>query len=236
MGIRVLVVQHDPVMAALLRDALAVEGHVVESTTPRHALDRARALSPDVVMLDWPERPREASELCVALRRRNLHGLLVTCIDASAEQLRLMFESGADDVVRQPFDLDELLLRVAALGRRAHAAVHGEDTLVVGAIHLEHGQARVGDKLVPATQRELAMLMHLARRANRAVTTAELGLLVWGRRAPTSNAIVAHVNHLRSKLGRAAAQLRTVRGVGYLLSSKIGGEDERERDGAQRAE
>jgi DNA-binding response OmpR family regulator len=63
------------------------------------------------------------------------------------------------------------------------------------------------------------MLTHLARRADRTVTVAELSVLVWGRAAPASNSVVAHVSHLRSKLGRAASQLRTVRGVGYILSS-----------------
>ena len=228
MGIRVLVVQNDAVMATLLRDALRAEGHIVDTARFHDALPRAHVHRPEVVILDWPERSREARELCVALRKRGVHGLLVTCVSGSRDHMRTVFESGADDAVRQPFDLDELLLRVGALARRARAVVHGEDALQVGAIHIEHGQVRVDENPVLATQRELAMLTQLARRANRTVTTAELGMLVWGRRAPTSNAVVAHVNHLRSKLGRAASQLRTVRGVGYLLSSNGAREDDRE--------
>ncbi len=229
MGIRVLVVQNDPVMGRLLRDALVVDGHLAETARFPEALDHAIAYRPEAIVLDWPERSREARELCVALRKRAVYGVLVTSVSASREHLRDVFESGADDVVQQPYELDELLLRVVAVARRAHAAVHGEDALRVGAIRIEHGQVRVDERPVETTQREIAMLTQLARRANRTVTTTELGMLVWGRRAPTSNAVVAHVNHLRSKLGRAASQLRTVRGVGYLLSSQGGNEDDRNR-------
>jgi DNA-binding response OmpR family regulator len=224
MSTRVLVVESDREMASLLRDALIGEGHAVDTPRAREAVARAHAFRPEVILLDWPERAREGRELCLELQRRNAHALLVTSVRSSGATLRAIFESGADDVMRKPFDLEELLLRVHALARRTHARAHGADVLRVGAIRLEHGQAVVGDEVVLATQRELAMLTHLARRADRTVTIAELATSVWGRGAPTSNAIVAHVNHLRSKLGPAAAQLRTVRGVGYVLSS--GGADD----------
>ena len=229
MGIRVLVVQNDPVMGALLRETLVADGHLAETARLEDALMRASAHRPEAIVLDWPERSREAREVCAALRKRAVYGLLVTSVSVSREHLREVFESGADDVVQQPYELDELLLRICAVARRAHAAVHGEDVLRVGAILIGHGEVRVDERPVRTTQREIAMLTQLARRANRTVTTAELGMLVWGERAPTSNAVVAHVNHLRSKLGHAASQLRTVRGVGYLLSSQGGSEDGRIR-------
>jgi DNA-binding response OmpR family regulator len=234
MGVRVLVLEKDPAMASLLRDALVSEGHAVELATIHDAVARARDVRPEVVLLDWPDRLRDGRELCVELRKKSVHALMVTCVSASSAVLRSIFESGADDVVRKPFDLDELLLRVEALARRVRTSVHADGELRVGAIRVEHGQARVHGAVVALTQRELAMLTHLARRADRTVTVAELSVLVWGRAAPTSNSVVAHVSHLRSKLGRAASQLRTVRGVGYILSSSTevedGGRDARSID------
>jgi DNA-binding response OmpR family regulator len=220
MGIQVLVAQDDLEMATLLCDVLRAEGHSAEAMRISEALARVRSHVADVIIIDWLARSSAARELCLALRQSVAHGLLVTTISSNHAHLRTIFEAGADDVVHQPYELEELLLRISALARRTYVATHGEGELRVGAIGIGHGQARVEGKAVPATQRELAMLTHLARRADRTVTTSELGTLVWGKCPPSSNAVVAHVNHLRSKLGPAAAQLRTVRGVGYLLSSK----------------
>jgi DNA-binding response OmpR family regulator len=199
--------------------------------TARHedAPARARASRPDVVVFDWPSSAREGYEGCIALRKVGSFGLLVTVVRASGELLRTMFEAGADDVVRKPFDLDELLLRVSALGRRRSAP---EGRVQVGAIVVDGGEVLVENRPVTLTQRELAMLTHLARRANRTVTRGDLVALTWGRDPPSSNVVVAHVNHLRDKLGPAGAQLRTVRGVGYVLS---GGREKAGGDGGGRA-
>ncbi|WP_394826336.1 response regulator transcription factor [Pendulispora albinea] len=220
MGARVLVVEDDAEMASLLQAALSDEGHAVRTTRGERALEQTRAVRPEVVLLDWPQRAREGRELCMGLRKCGVPGLMVMSTSPTRDRLRTIFESGADDVVRKPFDLDELLLRVQALVRRWQSAAEGEDVIRIGAIEIERRQARAFGEAIPLTERELALLTHLARRRDRAVTLTELASLVWGQRAPVSNAVVAHVNHLRSKLGKAGAQLRTVRGVGYVISSR----------------
>ena len=219
---KVLIIESDSAIAALLSDALADDGHAVAFAALREAPAQTRSFRPDAVVLDWPERADEGRAACIALRNSGALAVLVTAVRSSADDLRVMFEAGADDVLRKPFDLDELLLRVQALARRATTLDRSDDVpLVVGAITIDRGQVLVNGSTVRFTQRELAALTHLARRADRKVTRGELMSVVWGKEAPSSNVLVAHVNNLRAKLGGATRQLRTLRGVGYLLSTKI---------------
>jgi DNA-binding response OmpR family regulator len=217
---RALIVEADRETAALLETALADEGWSVELTSLERVAERVSAGSPSVVVLDWPRRIEDGRAASIALRNRAPVGLLVLTLRHDRTTLRAIFEAGADDVLRKPFDLDELLLRVDAVARRGTTALRDDARIEVGAIVIDGTEVVVGDKPVELTQREHAMLRHLARRADRTVTRGELAALTWGGRAPSSNVLVSHVNHLRSKLGRAASQLRTVRGIGYLLSSK----------------
>jgi DNA-binding response OmpR family regulator len=141
--------------------------------------------------------------------------LVLTARDKTADKVGGL-DSGADDYLVKPVDLDELAARLRALIRRA--AGQAVPLLKVGGLELDPAGRRVrlnGESLdLPA--KELAVLEMLMRNAGKVISKGQLeaALYGWGE-GVESNAVEVHIHHLRRKLGAEA--IRTLRGVGYLL-------------------
>jgi len=128
----------------------------------------------------------------------------------------LGLNTGADDYVVKPIDLQELAARLRALVRRAHGqaqeCLSAQDVVLDPAAHTV---TQAGRPVVLA-QREFAMLQTLLLNAGRVLSREQLEqhLYSWGHEVE-SNAVEVHIHHLRRKLG--AGLIQTVRGVGYVL-------------------
>ena len=143
--------------------------------------------------------------------------LLLTARDTVADRVAGL-DAGADDYLVKPFDLDELLARLRALGRRANGRAsplieHG-DLLIDPAAQ----RCTRASEVVELTRREFSLLKLLMERAGSVVSRAQLesALYAWGEEVE-SNALEVHVHHLRRKLG--VGLIRTVRGVGYMVDA-----------------
>ena len=125
-------------------------------------------------------------------------------------------DTGADDYVVKPVDLDELAARLRALVRRAHG--QAQELLQLHGVQLDPAARTVqqGGQPVPLSTREFDLLQALMLNAGRVLSREQLEqhLYSWGQEVE-SNAVEVHVHHLRKKLG--ATLIQTVRGVGYLL-------------------
>ncbi|NUP05922.1 MAG: response regulator transcription factor [Polyangiaceae bacterium] len=216
-GTRVVVVDDDTVLAALVCKALSEDGQHAEWARSSAAADIVSKREPHVLVLSWPRDEALAASTCAALKKQGRSLLLVTTADRRMSTTRAIFDAGADDMLRKPFAIAELLLRVRALGRRGPGL--RERPLRAGRIEIdpEARSMTVDGKPVRLTQREFLLIKHLVTQAGRVVSRAELARAVWGGSAPPSNVVVAHASHLRTKLGSAGAQLRAIRGAGYLL-------------------
>ncbi len=148
---------------------------------------------------------------------KTLPVLVLTARDTTADKVRGL-DSGADDYLVKPVDLDELAARLRALIRRAGG--QATPVLAVGELELDPAARRVrlkGEALeLPA--KELAILELLMHNAGRVVSRGQMESALYGwSEGVESNAVEVHIHHLRKKLG--AEFIRTLRGIGYLLES-----------------
>jgi DNA-binding response OmpR family regulator len=160
------------------------------------------------------------------LRRKP--GLPIIMVTARSERETVLegFESGADDYITKPFDLDVLLARIAARLRRAPAAVVSTDALdavvPLGDLFLDVDAHTVGvaDRTVDLSRKEHELLALLLSRPGRLFTREEIVQTVWHQRyTPASRTLDVHVRRLRTKLEQIGAEvtIQTVRGVGYRI-------------------
>ncbi|MDQ7778070.1 MAG: response regulator transcription factor [Paracoccus aminovorans] len=215
---RLLVIEDEPDLAGAVRDHLCAQGHAVDLAGDLDLARAAlRAADYDLVLLDLHLPDGDG----LALLRQMRGGgdatpvLVATARDRITERIAGL-QAGADDYLVKPYDLDEMLARIAAIRRRADG--RPDDERRFGALRLlpEQKAALLGDAPVHLTAREWALIERLSRRAGVIVTRQQLedSLYEFGAEIE-SNAIEAHVSRLRAKLGRGAVE--TVRGLGYRM-------------------
>ncbi|MCY1032285.1 response regulator transcription factor [Corallococcus sp. BB11-1] len=219
---RLLLVEDEAKMVALLRRGLEEEGHRLDVCSRG---DEALALgAPDayeVIVLDWSLPDMEGMTLLKGWREAGVRTpvLMLTARGTTADKV-LGLRSGADDYLVKPFDFEELLARLEVLRRRSE----GRDGDVrLGELVLEPGRRvlRVGAREESLTAREFALFSSLARHPGEAQVRARLMDQTWGPDFKGSaNVLDVYVGYLRTKLerlGAAHVTLRSVRGVGYKL-------------------
>jgi two-component system phosphate regulon response regulator PhoB len=128
------------------------------------------------------------------------------------------FELGADDYVVKPFSPRELTLRVQALLRRSAVPEAEEPVLARAGVRLDRSrhEARLGNALIDLTPTEFRLLAYLMARPGRVLTREQILDNVWGSDVyVTDRTVDTHIKRLRTKMGKAADLVETVRGVGY---------------------
>ncbi len=141
--------------------------------------------------------------------------LVLTARDTTLDKIKGL-DSGADDYLIKPVDLDELNARLRALIRRSSG--QATPLLQVGDLELDPAarRARLAGQALDLPAKEFAVLEILMRNAGRIVSRGQLEAALYGwDEGVESNAVEVHIHHLRRKLG--AATIRTQRGLGYLL-------------------
>jgi DNA-binding response OmpR family regulator len=208
-------------------DRLVEEGYRVEvASLGEEAVARVLSGGIDLVVVDVALADRDGLAVCEELRRRGFAGAVVLVTDPERARDRVGgLRRGADDVLTRPFQLIELCARIEACLRRGTAlATPAALARRFGDVEVDLRGARVSKagRPVPVSPREFLLLRCLVERAGTPVSRAELLDRVWGRDAmPSPQTVDVHVAWLRRKLERDPRQptlIRTVHGVGYLLS------------------
>jgi two-component system OmpR family response regulator len=221
---RILVVEDQPKMAALLHRGLTEHGHVVEvARTGEEALAVAATAELDAVLLDVMLPGMDGFAVCRRLRERR-HWVPVMMVSArTAVDDRVKgLDAGADDYLAKPFSLEELLARIRALARRG--PVERPSVLTVGDLCLDPATRRVSraGTEIELSARELSLLETFMRRPGRVLTRDQLLEHAWDVAYESrSNVVDVYVRYLREKIDRPfdVQTLETVRGIGYRLSS-----------------
>lgn len=215
---RLLLVEDDRMIAEPVLDTMRRAGYAIDWAQDGRAAELSLGNGVyDLVLLDLGLPKKDG--MAVLRGYRDAGGaapvIILTARDAVDERVRGL-DTGADDYLVKPFDLDELAARVRALlrrrtGQKQPIYTHGELTLDPAAHEVTKNGAPVA--LVP---REFALLRALIESPTRVQTKAELEEKLYGWNEEIgSNAVEVHVHSLRRKLG--AEQIVTVRGVGYRL-------------------
>ena len=224
MPIRALIVDDEPVLAEMVSMTLRYEGwHVATAGSGAAAIRSARDNPPDVVVLDIMLPDISGLEVLAVLRKNQpgLPLLLLTAKDSQEERIAGL-SAGGDDYVTKPFSLEELVLRLRALLRRAGVAVADDSArVVVGDLVLDEDSHEVfrGDDVITLTATEFEVLRMLMHNARRVVGKSQILDRVWdydfgGR----SNVVELYISYLRKKIdyGREP-MIHTLRGSGYLI-------------------
>ena len=220
--LRVLVVEDERELADMLLRLLTSEGYHVDAVYDGQAgLHRALTGRYDALLLDRGLPAIEGLDLLRRLRRSGVTApvLMLTAYDSVPDRVEEL-DSGAQDHLGKPFDVDELLARLRALMRRSET--HQDAQLVdLGTRKLDVTARLVvadpsGGPDIALSERESALLRVLAGRPTRVFTREELRDRIFGG-AETEAVVETYVSYLRRKLGPEV--VRTVRGVGYRMGT-----------------
>lgn len=218
-AVRILVIEDDADIREAVERALRADGFAVDTATD---LDDAEfqidVNAYDTVVADRMVPSGDTVDLVAGLRRDGhaVPVLFLTARDAVADRVE-GFDAGGDDYLVKPFAMDELVVRVRSLCRRA--ASTSPSVLTIGDLAIDRARAEVtrDGVLLPLTGKERCLLEQLANTPNQPVTRSSLIEHCWDEHHdPMSNVVDAHMASLRRKLGDPNP-IRTVRGVGFSL-------------------
>jgi two-component system response regulator TctD len=224
---KLLLIEDNPAMASTLKRTFERRGmQVVGCADGARALDRWQASQPDVVLLDLSLPGLDGLQVLEHARAAGLRTpvLILTARGTVGDRI-LGLNTGADDYLPKPFDLDELEARVRALARRRGGGDADTDVPAAEFCGLRRdpasGAIYLRGSVMELAPREAALLRALLVRPGQAVAKERLFEAVFpGEAQVQSEAIEVVAYRLRKKLAATGAQLVTLRGLGYLLKAQ----------------
>ncbi|MCI0663763.1 MAG: response regulator transcription factor [Acidobacteria bacterium] len=222
---KILVIEDNPSISALLNDGLSEEMFLVEIAADG---ERGEFLAStnhyDAIVLDLLLPGCDGMEVCRTLRSsgNNTPILMLTARDTTADKIAGL-NCGADDYLTKPFEFEELVARVNALLRRGPVMKDSKlecEHLILDTIG---HTLMIGGNPIELSAREYQLLEYLMRNTGRVLTRQQIADQVWGSEYdPLGNVIDVYINYLRNKIDTDDRHklIHTVRGLGYLFKSK----------------
>jgi two-component system, OmpR family, response regulator QseB len=217
---RLLLVEDDEILGDGLVAGLKMEGYAVDWLTSGKLADEALKLnSYELIVLDLGLPDMDGMAILRALRSRKDETpvMVLTARDTLSDRVQGL-DSGADDFVIKPFELDEVCARLRALARRNEG--RSAPTMAYKGIDLDPASHQVTfhNERVELSQKEFEILSFLMSNIGKVVSRSRLeeSLYSWDSDVE-SNTVEVHIHYLRKKLDPAL--IRTVRGVGYIIDN-----------------
>ncbi len=222
---RTLVVEDDDRIADFLVRALKSEGHTaVRTGDGREAFELGQNADFELIILDLMLPGMHGLEVCQELRMRRVQTpiVMLTAMD-TLDDVITGLKMGADDYIKKPFAIDELLARIDAVTRRGRVDERRRELLAVGDVQLDRRSMRasLAGEPLDLTAKELAVLELLMANPGRLFSRERILSNVWGMDMdPLTNVVDVYVGKLRKKIdgGRDGSLIETVRGLGYRMN------------------
>ena len=223
---RILLIDDDVDLCSLIGEFFAEHGFTVQSV---HDGGRGLALAFEgdfaLVLLDVMMPVLDGFEVLRQLRRRSMIPVIMLTARTEERDRIAGLDSGADDYLPKPFGPEELLARIRAVLRRAGRITNIKDTMTEFAdIRVNTATRQVWNRgmLLELTSTEFEILDFLVRSATRVISRDQLSAVLHQRpMSPYDRSLDVHISHLRKKIEGGGVVIRTVRGVGYVLSGEM---------------
>jgi len=223
-GKKILIADDEPDILEIIHYNLKSEGYeVFTAKDGDEALQKAKYIKPDLIILDIMMPKRSGVEVCEILRSQQAFEdtliIFLTALNDEPSQMK-GFDTGADDYINKPISPKLLLSRVNALFRRSHKPEEGENgVLVIDNLVIDPFQylIKVDDREIILAKKEFELLYLLASKAGRVFLRNEILNQVWGNSVIVGDRTIdVHIRKIRQKLGMDC--ITTVKGVGYKFS------------------
>lgn len=219
---RILVVEDDRRLSDILTRSLREESYAVDQAFDGEEAEWLAFENPyDVILLDLMLPRKDGMTVLGNIRKAGskVPVLILTAKDTPQDAVKGL-DTGADDYIRKPFSLEELMARVRALLRRP--TVDSSPVVEVGTLKIDPARKEVTreGKVIELTPKEYALLEYFARHAGSVVSRTQLSEHVWDMNFdPMSNVVDVYVGYLRNKIDKGFdySMIKTVRGHGYML-------------------
>ncbi len=218
---RVLVVDDEPNIVELARLYLHNEGYeVLTADSGPAALDAARQMSPDLIVLDIMLPGLDGWEVCRQLRQfSSVPVIMLTARGDDVDKI-VGLELGADDYMVKPFNPRELVARVKAVLRRSEAAPPADGAVTLAEVRIDPArrEASLGNLPMTLRAKEFDLLLYLMQHPGLALGRERLLNAVWGYEFyGDTRTVDVHIAHLRDRLGGSRLRIETIWGIGYKL-------------------
>ncbi|OIP98125.1 hypothetical protein AUK40_01930 [Candidatus Wirthbacteria bacterium CG2_30_54_11] len=223
---RILIVEDDATIGLNIQTVLRRESYAVDQVaTAEEAAPRVFSEPYDLLILDWRLPGMSGIDLCGMIRKEGSTVPVLMLTSRSQIEDRVQgLDTGADDYLTKPFDMNELVARVRALLRRP-AQQTKDPVISVGKLTLDTNTqtVRYGKETIEFAPREYALLEYLARHHDVVLDRMDIMSHVWDENAdPFSNTVDVHIRYLRRKLDGLTKNplIRTIKGKGYMLCAE----------------
>ena len=217
---RILIADDEPDILEIVGYNLTKEGYeVFTAKDGNEAIEQAKKLNPDLIILDIMMPKKTGTEVCAILRTQPMFEktmiIFLTALSDEASQIKGL-EIGADDYVNKPISPKVLISRVNALFRRANNHASDSKTIVIDNISIDPVKfmVTIDGKDVVLAKKEFELLHLLASRPGRVFLRNEILSQVWGNEVIVGDRTIdVHIRKIRQKMGIEC--ITTVKGVGY---------------------
>ena len=222
---KILIVEDDKELRELFGRVLMKQGYdIKETSNGKEALEALHQDFYDIVISDIMMPEMDGYELVSTLRKEGNHipVLMITAKDAF-DDMRQGFQSGTDDYMVKPVNVNEMVLRVGALLRRAQMMSERRQVIGNTVMEIDSLTVTTGEKSMILPQKEFMLLYKMAAYPGRIFTRQQLMDEIWGYEAVTdTHTVDVHIARLRERfLNNIDFQIVTMRGVGYKVVKKV---------------